>query len=403
MDNKYANLIGIARNEPDVYETPNTNSTDKLPVLEDDSNSVQKIIISTKDAHDKFNTKALNSDYVDFSDTITSRRKFGYRVEPDLYEWNQDLVESPVQRFKRLETELANLKVDLNDMDKFACDEANKQLIGFDPITLSKQVEELQTKVKTLHLETIGANVDVNKLNNKAKKDLLYDSLNSLKKDLSSKKGADNDKSSETAIVFKLFSDLEASDLARANKVSELNARLGNMETVFGAGNAAVNERQISKLCNNIENKSILGLVENLNIKMNLIERQSLEQTESRLQAVALRVNQLSEKKSLVEEQEKLARVSELYTMVSKWKDISAVVPSIVERLSALNEIHQKAFEFPAMLSRMDKEQDTIKENLNSSNDVLKNLEKSLESNVVSIQKNFSVLNERILGDNKEA
>lgn len=107
---------------------------------------------------------------------------------------------------------------------------------------------------------------------------------------------------------------------------------------------------------------------------MNLIEKQSLEQTETRLQAVTHRVNQLNEKKVVIEDQEKLNRVSELYSMVSKWKDVSAVVPSVVERLAALNEVHQKAFEFPAILSRLDSEQSTLKENLNTSNDVLKNV-----------------------------
>jgi len=114
--------------------------------------------------------------------------------------------------------------------------------------------------------------------------------------------------------------------------------------------------------------------VENLSGKMSLVEKQSLEHVEAHLQAVVHRLNQLNEKKLLIEEQEKLGRVSELYGMVSKWKDISAVVPAIVERLSALNEIHQKAFEFPSMLSRLDAEQEAIKQKLNTSNDVLKNV-----------------------------
>ncbi len=178
-------------------------------------------------------------------------------MEPDSYEWNQDLVENPIQRFKRLEAELTHLKNDLNEMDKLTDEDTDKQLVGFDPITLAKQVEELQDKVKTLHLETIGAKVDINKLNNKAKKDLLYDNLNALKKDLAHNEKAKTSDDS-CAIVFKLFSDLEASDMTRADKIAELTQRLGNLEAVFGAGNASVNERQISKLCNNIENKSLL-------------------------------------------------------------------------------------------------------------------------------------------------
>lgn len=75
-----------------------------------------------------------------------------------------------MERFKRLEAELNSLKTDLTEMDQFATEEDKKQLIDFDPIALSKQVEELQNKVRTLHLETIGAKIDVDKLNNKAKR-----------------------------------------------------------------------------------------------------------------------------------------------------------------------------------------------------------------------------------------
>lgn len=71
-----------------------------------------------------------------------------------------------------------------------------------------------------------------------------------------------------------------------------------------------------------------------------------LEQIESRLQMIYQRVNQLNDKKSLVDDQEKLNRVNELYQMVTKWKDVSANVPSVVERLSALNELHQKGLLF---------------------------------------------------------
>ena len=69
---------------------------------------------------------------------------------------------------------------------------------------------------------------------------------------------------------------------------------------------------------------------------------QSLEHIESKLQIVNQRINQLNDKKNIIEDQEKLTRINELYTIVNNWKDVSASVPAIVERLAALNEIHQK-------------------------------------------------------------
>lgn len=83
-------------------------------------------------------------------------------------------------------------------------------------------------------------------------------------------------------------------------------------------------------------------MVENLNNKINLIDSHALEQIESRLHMISQRVNQLNDKKILIEDQEKLHRVNELFLMVIKWKDISSSVPTIVDRLSVLNDLHHK-------------------------------------------------------------
>jgi dynactin-2 len=414
MDNKYANLPGIAKNEPDFYETSastvassfNLIST-KMDLTDSPSESSWKSSgesncqhIKMSDAKDKYNASILSSEHADFSDTITNRRKFGYIVEPDIYEWNQDAAETPLHRFKRLELELNDLKADLTNMEKFAKEEDKLTLINFDPVELSKQVDVLQKEINALHLQKIGAkSFDVSMLDNKAKKQLLLDHLNNFKANLKTSKNEPTKVATDSsAISFKLFADLEEADLDRAKKVTELNSRLANLEKVFGAGNASVNSAHIAKLCTNIENKSILGLVENLNSKLSLLDVQSLEQIESKLQIVSQKVtSQLSDKKGVIEDQEKMLRINELYTMVNNWKDVSATVPTIVERLTALNEIHQKAFQFSSTLTRLDKEQqDTIK-SIETSTDVLNHLKKSFETNLESIKANFDALNERIL------
>ena len=63
-----------------------------------------------------------------------------------------------------------DLKKDLTSMEKFAKDEDKKTLINFDPVDLSKQVDNLQKEINVLHLQKIGAKIDVTKLDNKAKK-----------------------------------------------------------------------------------------------------------------------------------------------------------------------------------------------------------------------------------------
>ena len=72
------------------------------------------------------------------------------------------------------------------------------------------------------------------------------------------------------------------------------------------------------------------------------MDGQTLDNLEPRLQLLSQKVNSLNEKKNLIEDQEKLNRVNELYKMISGYKDVSARVAGVVERLGALNEIHQK-------------------------------------------------------------
>lgn len=131
----------------------------------------------------------INLKKKDFSDTITNRRKFGYRVETDAYEWvysahfylilidvhiilfikNLDMVETPIQRFKRLEKELKELKDDLKDMNNSDLSE-DKQAMNFNPVELAQQVESLQNQVNSLHLEAIGAKSGNSLPDNKSKK-----------------------------------------------------------------------------------------------------------------------------------------------------------------------------------------------------------------------------------------
>ena len=83
---------------------------------------------------------------------------------------NQDIAETPLYRYKRLEIELSELKKDLLNMEKFASEEDKQTLINFNPVDLSKQVENLQKEINSLHLQKIGARVDASKLDNKTRK-----------------------------------------------------------------------------------------------------------------------------------------------------------------------------------------------------------------------------------------
>lgn len=113
-------------------------------------------------------------------------------------------------------------------------------------------------------------------------------------------------------------------------------------------------------------------MVENLNNKVSLVELPSIEVIESRLQFIIQKVNQLNEKRQTIEDHEKMAKISELYTMISKWQDVSATLPNVITRLTALSDLHQQAYQFTSALNRLDSEQDGMRKILETNSDALK-------------------------------
>lgn len=84
---------------------------------------------------------------------------------------NTESAETTLQRFKRLECELKELKDDLKEMND---SNTNQDITNFHPIELAQQVEGLQKQVSLLHLEAIGAKVNLSQTDNKSKKFLFY-------------------------------------------------------------------------------------------------------------------------------------------------------------------------------------------------------------------------------------
>lgn len=210
-----------ARNEPDLYETSDITQTD-TKYVEDDSSNVTKIIVDPKEVYEKFNKSNLNSRHVDFSDSLN--RKHGYLIDHDIFEWNSH--ETPVQKFNRLQREMDQLKQELNELK---LNEKNENVsLEFDPIELLKQVENLKKQVTNLQLEQIGAKQSVTNLDGSTKKQLLVDHFNDLKKSLGKVdiEAKSQEQSTDKSMVFKIFNDLETSELNRVSKVIPKNFKL---------------------------------------------------------------------------------------------------------------------------------------------------------------------------------
>ncbi len=179
-DPKYANLPGIAHDQPDVYETHDLPESEQH--LDDDASGggggggtdcVETLHISANEAMGRFKGKQLDASDIDFSDRIRGPRgRRGYVA------WSGELEllnraggggggsgeesETPLQRYNRLNCEVNELWDEINALKKQAADEEAAGKKGGDGggnlNAVAAKVGTLQDELSKMNLEeTLGA------------------------------------------------------------------------------------------------------------------------------------------------------------------------------------------------------------------------------------------------------
>ena len=84
---------------------------------------------------------------------------------------------------------------------------------------------------------------------------------------------------------------------------------------------------------------NLVSALEKLEEKVFFLDKVNLDMLEMRLQSL---MDKLKEIKSKPIPSEKLTKVSEMLEIAQKWDSVADSLPSIVDRLSALDTIHQQ-------------------------------------------------------------
>jgi len=116
-----------------------------------------------------------------------------------------------------------------------------------------------------------------------------------------------------------------------------------------------------------------------------------------KLANVLARLNAINDKKTLVDEQDKQSKAVELFDMMSRWESMAANLPIIQQRLIALNELHQQAFQFSTALSHYEAEQQALKTSLNANDQLLKQLKTTFESNIDSLKSQLNNIDQKLV------
>ncbi|CAH1790279.1 unnamed protein product [Owenia fusiformis] len=390
-DPKYANLPGIDHNSPDVYETSELPESEQQHSVEDESDAVEKLGVDAKEAFGKFKDKSIDGKAVDFSDRVSRSVRTGYDARTEYELAGLGAKETPLQKFQRLQSEIQELAEEVNQLQ--ATVKSEKSNDKTNPVVVAGQVEYLQNQLTDLHLEkTLGpdAQIDLGDPQGALHKRLLTH-LDAVKTPKPAEKGGKPTQKDGTEITYELHYKPEQAKFTHNARLADLDQRLERMEALIGQS-----PEKMSALTSDTDSKSILGAVQAISARSSLLEPDHLDSIEGRLQALSQRLAIVTEKKGAVEEVDKQNKVSELYELVKRWEAVSSTLPEVVDRMSALKELHEQAMQFSHALTHLDTSQQSITTQLSSHGTMLKQLEGTFKANIDTIKANCASIDSRI-------
>jgi dynactin-2 len=85
-----------------------------------------------------------------------------------------------------------------------------------------------------------------------------------------------------------------------------------------------------------------MGAIAALNRRTALLDGGHLDHVEGRLAALLQKMTSIAERKQTQEDAEKMAKLNTLYDLVQKSEAMGAALPELVDRLDALQGLHEK-------------------------------------------------------------
>uniref|UniRef100_A0AAQ4QZE6 Dynactin 2 (p50) n=1 Tax=Gasterosteus aculeatus aculeatus TaxID=481459 RepID=A0AAQ4QZE6_GASAC len=397
-DPKYANLPGIAFNEPDVYETGDLPEDDQAQFESEElcSDSVERIVVNPNAAFDKFKDKHVNTKGLDFSDTISRSRRVGYESgEFEILGEGCGVKETPQQKYQRLVNEIQELTQEV-DAIQSATKETNAEE-RLTPVVLAQHAAQLKQQLVSAHLDSLlgpHAHINLSDPDGALARRLLTQlecakggrgSATGDSKPPASAKGPDG------VVLYELHSRPEQEKFNESAKMAELEKRLAELEMAVGSGS----DKQVHA-DTHTPIYSSPATIELLQARVSALDSATLDQVEARLQSVLGKMNEIAKHKAAIEDAETQNKVSQLYDVVQKWDSMSTSVPQVVQRLVAVKELHEQAMQFGQLLTHLDTTQQMINNSLKDNNTLLTQVQQTMKENLGAVEENFAALDQRM-------
>uniref|UniRef100_A0A3P9HWU1 Dynactin 2 (p50) n=2 Tax=Oryzias TaxID=8089 RepID=A0A3P9HWU1_ORYLA len=397
-DPKYANLPGIAFNEPDVYETGDLPEDDQAQFESEElcSDSVERIVVNPNAAYDKFKDKHVNTKGLDFSDRISKSRRVGYESGNfEILGEGCGVKETPQQKYQRLVNEIQELTQEVDAIQAAATESSAEERLT--PVVLAQQAAQLKQQLVSAHLDTLlGPQAHINLADpDGALARRLLTQLEVAKGPHGSTAGdgkaAASAKAPDGVVLYELHSRPEQEKFNQSAKMADLEKRLAELEIAVGSGS-----NKQGPLNAGLQGVNLMDTIEILQAKVSALDSATLDQVEARLQSVLGKMNEIAKHKAAIEDAETQNKVSQLYDVVQKWDAVSTSIPQVVQRLVAVKELHEQAMQFGQLLTHLDTTQHMINNSLKDNSTLLTQVQKTMKENLVAIEENFAALDQRM-------
>ncbi|XP_060544967.1 dynactin subunit 2 [Pantherophis guttatus] len=397
-DPKYADLPGIARNEPDVYETSDLPEDDQAEFDAEEltSTSVEHIIVNPNAAYDKFKDKRVGTKGLDFSDRIGKSKRTGYESgDYEILGEGLHVKETPQQKYQRLLHEVQELTTEVEKIKNSVKESSAEEKLT--PVSLAKQVAGLKQQLVSTHLEKLlGPEAAINLTDPDgalAKRLLLQLEVTKTAKSVSAggKGAAKVTAGPENTVTYELHSRPEQDKFSQAAKIAELEKRLAELEASVRSEQDVQNPLSVG-----LQGASLMETVELLQAKVNSLDVATLDQVEARLQSVLGKVNEIAKHKATVEDADTQSKVHQLYALVQEWSPLASTLPEVVQRLVAVRQLHEQAMQFGQLLTHLDTTQQMIANSLKDNVTLLTQVQKAMKENLSAVEDNFTSINSRV-------
>lgn len=368
-----SSLPGIVTDQPEIYESE--------PTLSDDTGI------------NDLDTASEPTDEAIAVIEVPIKQAFSYFAERE-----SEIAQFYVQRYG--EYKISGVKSDESDIEKYhrLVAEVNELLNKFQAEKVAKLDKTELSAIRSLDHNSLTSNLEVLSRQLKAIEfaaedgtlDPCRSGFTSIEKKL---KSLSEDSGPKEDALVEPTSD-KAQETTRMIKMSALERRLNLLESVLG-----LSETKTQTLFSITSSSSLIDSIDTLSSWLSLFHPDNVQKVKRELDFMTQRLEAIEERTSQEAgdlEPKFVARLDQLCELVTSTDKYRGMVPTIIHRLSAMEELQRKAAQVAVTVTHLEQIQSQILEGLDSNKQEISSLNKMFTKNMELIKEYSRDIDSRI-------